>query len=315
MLFEPVRDRYGWRLALVFGNHAAGGVCPYYRGELCHHCDIGAGEGAAFDMATNRRRLDWFREYYKARLDSISHVVLYNSGSVLNPREMPPELLDHILAAVRSFPSASVVSLDSREKFITPVTVRRIVSELGARFTVRPIMGIESADDRIRNELLEKAMPRDAILRVFRELGLIASELGPNRIGLDVNIVIGAPGTTVETAVQDAALTAEFALSAGARTGLSVDLNLHPYYIGPRGSARFPGHRRCSIETTARAATRIVELVRRANAQAGIFIGWQDEAHDLFQTERALDLKIAREAFDLFNQTNDPAIFMERIVI
>jgi hypothetical protein len=55
--------------------------------------------------------------------------------------------------------------------------------------------------------------------------------------------------------------------------------------------------------------------VRRANAQAGIFIGWQDEAHDLFQTERALDLKIAREAFDLFNQTNDPAIFMERIVI
>ena len=56
-------------------------------------------------MATNRRRLDWFREYYKARLDSISHVVLYNSGSVLNPREMPPELLDHILAAIRSFPS------------------------------------------------------------------------------------------------------------------------------------------------------------------------------------------------------------------
>ena len=29
-LFEPVRDRYGWRLALVFGNHAAGGFCPYF---------------------------------------------------------------------------------------------------------------------------------------------------------------------------------------------------------------------------------------------------------------------------------------------
>ena len=178
---------------------------------------------------------------------------------------------------------------------------------------MRPIMGVESADDRIRNELLEKAMPRDAILHVFHDLGSIASELGPNRIGLDVNIVIERRDE-VETAVQDAALTAEFALS-GARTGLSVDLNLHPYYIGPRGSARFPGHRRCSIETTAHTATRIVELVHMANAQAGIFIGWQDEAHDLRQAERALDLRIAREAFDLFNQTNDPANFMESILI
>ena len=24
-LFEPVRDRYGWRLSLVFGNHAPNG--------------------------------------------------------------------------------------------------------------------------------------------------------------------------------------------------------------------------------------------------------------------------------------------------
>ena len=103
-LFEPVRDRYGWRLALVFGNHAPGGFCPYYAAERCFHCDIGAGEGAAFDHATNRQRLAWFREHYQPHLASISHLVLYNSGSVLNPREMPPELLDEI---VRFRPLAS----------------------------------------------------------------------------------------------------------------------------------------------------------------------------------------------------------------
>jgi hypothetical protein len=96
-LFEPVRDRYGWRLALVFGNHAPNGRCPYYP-RACFHCDIGAGEGSAFDHATNRRRLDWFRDHYRAELDSISHLVLYNSGSILNPREMPPE----IAALIRS---------------------------------------------------------------------------------------------------------------------------------------------------------------------------------------------------------------------
>ena len=248
ILFEPVRDRYGWRLALVFGNHFPGGICPYLIGEHCHHCDIGAGEGAAFDLATNRARLKWFREHYHRQLDSIGHVVLYNSGSVLNPHEMPPEMLDEILGAVHALPAVRVVSLDSREAYIKPQILRRIISALGEGFTVRPILGIESADDRIRNEMLQKAMPRAVIMRVFRDLSTVAAEEGADRIGLDVNILIAGPGTTSETAVDDAARTAEFALGAGARSGVAVDLNLHPYYVGSRGSSQFPEHRRCSIE-------------------------------------------------------------------
>ena len=56
-----------------------------------------------------------------------------------------------------------------------------------------------------------------------------------------------------------------------------------------------------------------VEAGARANAQAGIFIGWQDEV-TTFDKRSVLSIKIAREAFDLFNQTNDPANFMERIL-
>ena len=45
-------------------------------------------------------------------------------------------------------------------------------------------------------------MPRTGITRVFRELGSLAAEYAEDRIGLDVNIVIGQlPGTTPETAV------------------------------------------------------------------------------------------------------------------
>ena len=311
VLFEPVRDRYGWRLALVFGNHALGGICPYHAGELCYHCDIGAGEGAAFDLATNQRRLDWFRDYYRRRLDSTDHLVLYNSGSVLNPREMPPELLDDILRFACSFPSVRVISLDSREAYIKLKLLRHILSVVGEGIVVRPILGLESADDRIRNEVLRKAMPRAAITRAFRDVGALATEFGTNRIGLDINIVIAGPGTTLETAIDDAVRTAELALSAGAQHGVHVDLNLHPYYSGARGSIRFPDHRRCSVETTARAATAIARLVRSMGTQPGIFIGWQDEAHDLEQELRSSELKQARSVFDRFNQTNDPAVFLE----
>jgi hypothetical protein len=306
MRFEPVRDRYGWRLALVFGNHAPGGVCPYYAGDLCDHCDIGAGEGVAFDRTMNRRRIAWFADHYRTHLSSISHIVLYNSGSVLNPREMPPDLLDEIFMFARSLPAVQIISLDSREAYIRPETLRRILAVAGESITVRPILGLESSDDRIRNDVLRKAMPLAAIIRVFRDLGALAAEYGADRIGLDVNIVIGGPGTTPDLAVADAARTALFSLQAGAEHGVKVDLNLHPYYIGKRGLARFPDQRRCSIATTVAAASVIARAVQSVRAQSIVFIGWQDEGHDAEQGERSLELKRARADLDRFNQTNEP---------
>jgi len=149
-------------------------------------------------------------------------------------------------------------------------------------------------------------MPRAAIARVFTDLRGLAAECGPERIGLDVNIVIAGPGTTDETAVDDAVMTARLALISGAQHGVEVDLNLHPYYPGSRGSARFPNHRRCSLATTVRAVSRIVDLVRSMATDSSIFIGWQDEGHDRERQRRYLELERARAAFDRFNQTNDP---------
>ncbi len=310
--FEPVRDRYGLRLALVFGNHAPGGICPYYSGELCDHCDIGAGEGIAFDHAANRRRLAWFADVYRSQLLSVRHLVFYNSGSVLNAREMPPDLLDELVTFARGLPAAAIVSLDSREAFIRAGALGRLLAVAGEGLAIRPILGVESINNRIRNEILRKAMPRSGIVRVFRELGAVAVEQGADRIGLDVNIVVGAPGTTRETAVEDASATALFALETGAEHGVKVDLNLHPYYSGARGSAQFPDQRRCSVATTAAAASEIARLVRSTGAGTNIFIGWQDEGHDCEQTERALELERARAAFDRFNQTNEPDVLTER---
>jgi hypothetical protein len=179
---------------------------------------------------------------------------------------------------------------------------------LGDGFIMRPILGIESADDRIRNEVLQKAMPRTAIARVFRDLSTLAAEFGPSRIGLDVNIVIAGPGTTSATAVADAVMTARYALVSGALHGLNVDLNLHPYYVGSRGAARFPGHPRCPLATTIRAASTIVDLVRSMAVESSIFIGWQDEGHDREGEQRAGEIKRARAAFECFNETNDPGV-------
>jgi hypothetical protein len=151
-------------------------------------------------------------------------------------------------------------------------------------------------------------MPRAAIARVFRDMSTLAAEVGPGRIGLDVNIVIGGPGTTHEAAVDDAVMTARLALISGIQHGVKVDLNLHPYYPGSRGSARWPGHRRCSLATTVRACAKIVDLVRSIATDSSIFIGWHDEGHDREREQRFLEIERAGAAFDRFNQTNDPGV-------
>jgi len=98
----------GWPW-LVLGNEAPGGRCPFF-GRQCRHCDIGAGEGTRFSPQMNRARLEGFRRQYGAALSKVRHLVLYNSGSVLNPQEMSPETLARVLGFEADLPRCRVVS-------------------------------------------------------------------------------------------------------------------------------------------------------------------------------------------------------------
>jgi hypothetical protein len=310
-IFEPAWDQYGLRLPLVFGNHSGGGFCPYYVGSRCHHCDIGAGEGAAFDVATNLQRLNWFRQHYADLWPRVSHLVLYNSGSVLNRHEMPLEVLDAILSFAGTLSALRVVSLDSREAFIKAHTLIHIATLLPSQVTVRPILGLETADDDIRNHILEKQMPRGGIHDTYAAVSSTCSELKTDRIGIDINIVIAGPGTTQQTALSDAIESARFAFQAGDDHGVAVDLNLHPYYPSARGLEHFPGHQRCSLAVMARAVSAICELRRSFTATSGIFIGWNDEAHDQQPHQRAAESLHAMHVIDSFNRTQDPSSFRD----
>ncbi len=214
-------------------------------------------------------------------------------------------MLDEILAFGRSLPAVRVISLDSRESYITLDTLRRILLLLGRGIAIRPILGVESADEAIRNEVLRKAMPHAAIDRVFRDLGVLAAEFAGKNIGLDVNIVIAGPGTNADRADCEAVITAVDALVTGAEHGVKVDLNLHPYYPSSRGSSRFPDHPRCPLATTVRAVSQIAEVVESMATACTLFIGWNDEGHDCEPGRRSIEIKRARAAFDRFNQTND----------
>ena len=301
-LFHPVPDAYGKRLALVFGNHAVGGECPFYAASRCHHCDIGMGEGAAFDLATNRQRLDWYQSSFRDEWATLAHLVIYNSGSVLNPAELPFEFLQDVLTMTRRLASVYVVSLDSRESFVTAERVLQIANRLRDEQCVRIILGIESADDHIRNALLEKGMSVEAIQRAFDHIAEAAEQIGRHRVGIDVNILAGGPGTTTHSAAIDAARTAMFALAS---SRVPVDFNIHPYYPSSRGLTRFPMHPRCSTPVLIESIQAIASVCQTCDPRPKIFVGVNDEGHDTDRDGKRADRSNTGPAIQRFNATQD----------
>jgi hypothetical protein len=296
LLFEPVQDAYGTRLALVFGNEAPGGVCPFY-GSQCHHCDIGAGEGVQFDPTLNAGRLDFFRHHYAAILPRVAHLVVYNSGSVLNPRELSDASLRTILEFAAELPECRVVSLDSRESFITPARLDILIGCLPSDQQPRAILGLETQDDVARVDVLKKKMSRRNIEAAFRAVGHYGG-----RIGLDVNIVFAPPPFhNRAAAAAEAEATVSHALELAARHGTPVDFNLHPYYPSRVGRERFPGHPRADLDAALDAALRARSMAEESGLGSKIFIGWQDESHDQEPALRTSELARHRNLFARFN--------------
>jgi hypothetical protein len=298
--FEPVEDRYGTRLALVFGNEASGGVCPFYRRQ-CYHCDIGAGEGAQFDMAMNAERLVFFRRHYASVLPRVAHLVLYNSGSVLNPRELAAGSLQGILEYAAALVDCRVISLDSREAFITTTHLERVLGCLRPDQQPRPILGLETQNEEARLEVLNKRMTRSAVEAAFRAIGHYAG-----RVGLDINIVFGLPPLQGRAAVAEAQATARFGLELAGRHGVPVDFNFHPYYPSRIAREHFPDHPRADLDAALEAVARIREVILQSGRSSMLFIGLQDEWHDREPSVRRAELARYAGVFHRFNITQEP---------
>jgi hypothetical protein len=246
----------------------------------------------------NRRRLAFFQQHYASVLPHLAHLVLYNSGSVLNPREFAPPSLDAILEYAGRLRACRVVSLDAREGYITSAHLERVLRHLRPDQRPRPILGLETQDDRVRLRILRKKMTRQAVETCFRAVGAQAG-----RVGLDVNIVFGLPPLQGRAAIAEAEATALYCLALAERHGVPLDFNLHPYYPSRVGREHFPDHPRADLSAGLEAAHRIRQAIARSGWPALLFIGWQDEAHDQDQPARRAELAGYAALFHRFNVT------------
>ena len=283
----------GKRVALAIGNENCS--CPFYLRGDCHHCDIGEGEGL-FTPDMNLERLEWLKDYFKDDLQDAEHLLVYNSGSVLDQREMSRRTLGTILGYISSLDKCKVVSLDSREMYVTKDSLDYVVKSLREDQQARIILGIESQNDEIRIGKLNKRMTKGGIERLFSNVGEYNGE-----VGIDVNIVFQPPELTGEEAIQEVVETMKYGLELSEQYGVPVDFNFHPYYQSERSGKMFPDHPRANLRDAKEALGRMKMILEEKASNSKIFIGWQDEEHDQEQDVKVRELERELERYNQIN--------------
>ena len=223
------------------------------------------GRGGGRLRSRPRTGSDWpgFAEHYRPHLAPISHLVLYNSGSVLNPREMPPDLLDEIVTFARSLPAVRVDlarlarGLHQAQDSQTHLCRFWATDSRFARFWASNRPTIASATMSSRKQCHARPSTR----RIPRP----GHDSRPNSGRTDRSRRQHRdrrPGNHDRNGRRRRCTDSSLRLDAGAEHGVNVDLNLHPYYPGSRGlrslsrsSALFAGDDRPGCRENRRAGS------------------------------------------------------------
>jgi len=298
-LFEPVASPRGLRLALVFGNESPTGRCPFYNIQ-CIHCDLGAGEGVSFTPEMNRHRLDFLKQHYKEVLPKVAHLVIYNYGSTLNDKEFSRETRHNILEFVASLSSVKRISFDSREHFVTAERIGEMLEDLRADQSLSITLGFETQSEEVRIGHLKKSITRDEVDAVF-----IALSGHGRRTAVEMNVLFQPPGITGNEAITEAVATIEYGIQMMQKHDVLVDFNFHPYYPSIKGTKFFPDHPRAMMEHAIRSLFMIIRLIKQQSPESRIFVGWNDEGHDLQPTVKKMKQLLYSPAFAAFNVSQD----------
>lgn len=197
---EPVR-----RLVVTLRGPGCAWVS---RGGGCVMCGHYAGTTCG-DVPSPDEYLAQFRgEIARYDLSDIRVISLYNSGSMLNPEEVPPEALSLIFRDICALAPVRKVVLETRAEYVRRETAAGLKSLLGTGKTLAVAIGLETSDDLTRAFCVNKGCSRDDISRAVRSLRGLAE--------IQLYILLGVPFLTELEAIEDAIRSLACARDLGA---------------------------------------------------------------------------------------------------
>jgi hypothetical protein len=230
-------------------------------------------------------------------LDGVVEVDLFNSGSFFAEAELPAPVRAHALGVLgRS--SVRRVRVESRPEYVQPARLRAACALVdGRRLEVG--IGLESADDRVREVLVRKGFGRDA----FEQAAGVLADAGARLLAY---LLIKPLGLDEAAAVADAVASSRYVFAVAARLGVPAHVALQPVFVAP-GTA---------LERAARAGRyrppslwSVLEVLRQVHGLGEITVGLSDEGLEPGLTPQGCARCTPRlqQALRDYNRSRDPA--------
>jgi len=177
--YSPVYEQTVRQLTLAI----PGGGCQFWiktRGKGCTFCGfpgltrhLNLGEGHEDFFGGWQLSTDILLRMYQTALDSdasCNKLAIFNGGSFFVDSEVAPNFRQYVYKDVAQRSNIKLLMVESRPEYIKPSHLDEAlpVLEAGKDFMVG--IGVESADDRVRNKLLAKGMHKKDIESAIRLL-------------------------------------------------------------------------------------------------------------------------------------------------
>jgi hypothetical protein len=151
---------------------------------------------------------------------------LFNSGNFLNPDEVPVEAQVGLLRQSASLPDLRVVVVESRPEYITEPSLEALHKALPRGPQLEVGIGLDAYDDRLRQRILRKGIPRRAFESAVRRLGSTST-------GLLCYVMLKPWDMTNDEASADAFQCAQYAHEVAQRYGVECRIALEPTFVVP----------------------------------------------------------------------------------
>lgn len=179
-----------------------------------------------------------------------AELTVFNGGSFWNDREIPVAFQNRLMECVSQHRSLSQVMIETRCEYITEDKIETAVKMLRGK-TLKIAIGLESADDHVRNNLIRKGLTK----RIFEDTVRLANSAGAK---IQAYVFLKPLGLNESEALIDALNTIRYALSVGVS-----EVEISCAFIQP-GTVMAEAYRRGEFEPP-RLWT-ILEIIREAIA-------------------------------------------------
>ncbi len=193
------------------------------------------------------------------------------AGSFYNDRELSPESRNFLFSEVSKLPVNSVM-VETRVDYLTEEKVRESKSYLKENQSIELAIGLESADDNVRNKVLRKGLSKKG----FERFADICKNTDSQLLAY---VLIKSPTLSESEAVEDAVQTADYVYRIANERGIKARVAFKPMFIPEKteleGQYLIGEYQLPKLWTTVETVKRTTQLA--SYQPNSIFVGMFDE--------------------------------------